>query len=552
MKKWNIQNKFRIQNSEFRIKDIINILLENRGLKTKKEIQEFLHPDISRITLESVGIDAKEVKKAIKRIDQTIQNKEPMVVYTDYDVDGICAGAILWETLYGLGAKVMPYVPHRVEEGYGLSEKGIDQIAKEYKAKLILTVDHGISARERVAYAAKKGIDVIITDHHLAPEKLPQAIAIIHTTKLSGSGVAWMLSRELPTPNSQLPTQRLELVALATIADLVPLIGPNRTLTKYGLEELNKTSRVGLLALIEESGLQIGNLGTYEVGHVLAPRINALGRLSHALDALRLLCTKDKQRARKLAQQLSMSNKERQQLTETTILHARELLLERQLSQNKLLFLHHESYNQGIIGLVAGKLVEEHYRPAIVVSQGETISKASARSIRGFNIVEAIRSCSDLLVDCGGHPMAAGFTIETIKLQLLKERLEILAYEQLTEEMLTRILSIDCELQPDDITWELSEQINLLTPFGMGNPQPVFVLQAVTATDIRLMGVDRRHIKFQLVELPSIDVVGFGMGELYQKLSADRRVNLAFTINQNSWNGKTRLQLKLRDLIIPS
>jgi len=562
MKRWDIIKKFQISNFKFQIKDIIKMLLENRGVKTKKEKELFLNPpDPYTLSAEDVEINNEQLKKATTRIKKAIKNKESIVVYADYDADGITAGAIMWETIHGLGGNIMPYIPHRVEEGYGLSVKGIDQVIADYHPGLIVTVDHGITAKEKVSYAKKQGIDVIVTDHHTKPKALPEC-TIVHTTTLCGAGVAWFVAKELlrVLKGSHLVSVQgetlTELTAIGTIADMVPLVGANRAIVKYGLEAINKTSRVGLEALIADAGLTVGALGTYEVSHMLAPRLNAMGRLEHALDALRMLCTKQKEKAMLLAQKLGLTNKERQQLTLDTLTHALDALkgvtLHRQGDTlKKLIFISHESYNQGVIGLVAGKLVEEFYRPAIVVSKGEFISKASARSVSGFNIVEAIRSCSDILVDVGGHPMAAGFTVETARLEILQERMEEIAAKQLTEEQLIRTLHIDMEIPLEAVTEDLWNALRDFEPFGFGNAEPVFMTRTVLVKDARLVGKDGKHLKLRITNHESritIDAIAFGMGELYGKLKSDQPVDIAYTIDMNVWNGSKKLQLKVKDV----
>lgn len=532
MKKWEIINKSQTE-------DIIPILLDNRELKTKKEVDEFLHPlDPSMLTPFDVDISKTSLKQALTRIKKAISDRESIVVYADYDADGITAGAIMWEALHALGAQVMPYIPHRVEEGYGLSQKGIDTIKEQYNPTLIITVDHGITAKEKVAYAKELGIDVIITDHHVKPEKLPEC-TIIHTTKLAGSGISWFVAKELLSPKKD--DELLVLAAIGTIADMVPLVGPNRSIAKYGLAAINTTHRVGLEALMADAGLTNGALGTYEISHILAPRLNAMGRLVHAMDALRLLCTKQKEKAVALAQKLGLTNKERQQMTVETTLHARELAK----LGTKLLFVSHESYNQGVIGLVAGKLVEEFYRPAIVVSKGDVMSKASARSIAGFNIVEAIRSCSDILIDVGGHPMAAGFTIETKNLTILQERLEKLADEALDVGKLERLLRIDAEIPLNAVTEELWQKIRDFEPFGFGSPEPVFATRGVVVDDLRLIGTEGKHLK---LKIQGKDAVGFGMGKLYGQIQSSKPIDIAYTIDMNTWNGRRSLQLKIKDI----
>lgn len=534
-KKWKIHNKFHKGK-------IIDTLLENRGLTSGKDIESFLHPpDPGALTARDVGIDKTQLAKAVARINKAIKNGQSIVVYADYDADGITAGAVMWETLHGLGARVMPYIPHRVEEGYGLSTKGIEAVRAQHDPSLIITVDHGITAKDKVAYAASLGIEVIVTDHHVKPDDLPDCI-IVHTTELCGAGVSWFVAKELSKPSGEL----LALASIGTIADLVSLTGANRSIVKYGLRELNKTKRVGLIALMRDAGLIGGDLTTYDVSHVLAPRLNAMGRLVHAMDALRLLCTKQADKAMLLARQLGLTNKERQQLTVDTSLHAKGIVDSRTSETlPKLLFVAHDTYNPGVIGLVAGKLVEEYYRPAIVVSQGPEISKASARSISGFNIVEAIKTCKDILVDVGGHPMAAGFTVETKNLDLLKSRMEEFVQKNLKDEFLTRELRIDIELPLSEVTGELWLTLRDFEPFGFGSPEPVFATRGVTVSAVRLIGADGKHLKMRI---GNIDAVAFGMGKLYPKITSDTPVDIAYTIDMNVWNGNRNLQLKIKDI----
>jgi len=597
--------KYKISNLKSQIsnsKDLIKILLRNRGIKTKKEIEEFLNPRLETVTVDNVGIDKKQLKRAISRIELAIKNKEQIVVFGDYDVDGICGTAVLWEVLNSLGAKAMPYIPHRIDEGYGLSIKGINnvilnlfqdpkkkkmlkQVQHDNKKGLIITVDNGIVASKAVDFANKQGVDVIITDHHVLPiggtKQLPKALAIVHTTKLCGAGVAYLLSRVILNSFQDLRSQRaemlkpasqrgeqvqhdkkrhLELVALATVADLVPLKGANRTLLKFGLEELRKTKRIGLLELFKEAGIDKAKIGVYEIGHIIAPRLNAMGRLEYAMDSLRLICTNDQKRAEKLAGLLGNTNRERQDLTLQTVLHAKDYVRVKREKLSSLLFIAHESYGQGIIGLVAGKLVEEFYKPAIVISKGKKISKASARSIKGFNMIEFIRGASELLIDAGGHPMAAGFTVETAKLSRLQKVLEKRAELLLSKDLLTRSLKIDCELSLLAINIKLYEALQELSPFGMGNPEPTFISKKVVIDDMRLVGVEGKHLKLKIKDQKSniaLEGIGFGMGGSTEMHVGDK-VDIAYVIAEDEWlarqslveggNGDKRLQLKIKDI----
>ena len=332
---------------------------------------------------------------------------------------------------------------------------------------------------------------------------------------------------------------------------MAPLVGPNRSIVKYGLEALNKTKRVGLEALINDAGLTKGDLKTYDVSHMLAPRLNAMGRIEHALDALRLLCTKRVDKATLLAQKLGMTNRDRQKLTEDTIVHARNLVGQ---PPKKLLFVSHTSYNPGVIGLVAGKLVEEFYRPTIVVSVGDGYSKASARSISGFNIVEVIRRCSDILVDVGGHPMAAGLTVKTSHLKTLQDRLEAIAEKELDEEKLTRVLKVDAEIPLDAVSEELWKRIQTFAPFGFGNPESVFATREVVVEGARLVGKDGKHLKVTVNQLTNqqinkpLQAIAFNLGGLYGQLKQDSLIDIAYTIDMDTWNGNRKLQLKIRDI----
>lgn len=547
-RKWQISKQFTVNSLPVTAEMIIEDILKDRGLTTVREREAFLHPsDPASLTPSDVGVNKSDLKKAITRIQKAIKDKESIVVYADYDADGITAGAIMWETLWYLGARVMPYIPHRVDEGYGLSQKGIDAVRTEYDPSLIITVDHGITAHAQVEYAKKLGIEVIITDHHVKPEKLPDC-DIVHTTQLSGSGVSWFVAKELR------PDISPELAAIGTIADLLPLTGINRSIVKFGLEALRNTERVGLNALIAEAGIEKKSLDTFSVSHMLAPRLNAMGRLEHAIDALRLLCTKDEMKAKLLAQKLGLTNKERQKLTEETVIHATNLVVTHHSSPvtRKLLFISHETYNPGVIGLVAGRLVEEYWRPAIVLSVGTEFAKASARSIPGFNIVEAIRTCSDLLVDVGGHPMAAGFTVETKNLDKLKKRLEVLAEKELDDEKLKRTLHIDVEIPLMKATQTLWQEMQRMSPFGFGNYEPVFATRGVHVADVRIIGATKKHLKLKIRQEvaggQALDAVAFNMASEYGKLQANTVADVAYTIDMNEWNGRRNLQLKVKDI----
>lgn len=571
MSAWKILGS--LKQKKEREEEIINILVKNRGINSSKDKKIFFNPPHpSKLTLTEVGISQRELKRGVKRIIKAIKKNEFIVIYGDYDADGICATAILWETLHKYHKGVMPYLPHRIDEGYGLSKKGIDNVIKEYNPKLIITVDNGVTAWKEIEYAKEKGIDIIVSDHHVIPKKKPKPFALIHTTKVSGSGVSWFIAREFlkdkknSNLNLEVPTllgrdpdrivgEKLSLSVIGTVSDVLPVIGINRSIVAYGLEQLRKTTRPGFKAIFQEAGVYQKEISSYHIGYIIGPRINASGRISHALDSLRLLCTKSSARAKKLALLLGATNRERQKITQATLLHAREFVAKKYGStltkNNKFLFVYDESYNQGVIGLVAGKLVEEFYRPTIVISIGDTYSKASARSIGGFNIISAIRETQELLVDCGGHPMAAGFTVETLNLERLKKKLDSVFKEKLADELLTRSIKVDCEVSLADITNSLYDKLNQFNPYGLGNPEPLFVTRGLLVSQARLVGRDGKHLKLIIADTngTQFNAIAFGLSNFYPKLSKDCLVDIVYTITKNDWNGE-KLELKVKDLSV--
>jgi len=564
MKKWVIAHPSGKEKHTLNKKTILSILLSNRGVKTKKEEDTFLHPkNPIDVSADDVHIDKKELEKSLKRIVKAIEDKESIVVYADYDADGVTAGSIMWEALHSLGANVMPYVPHRVDEGYGFSIKGFDYIIETYHPTLVISVDHGVTAFEQISYAQKKGIDVIVTDHHVKPSKLPEC-PMVHTTELSGAGVSWFVmkevckkralpKRELSYDHKTLLEDLLALATIGTIADMVPLVNGNRSIAKYGLLSLRQTKRKGLVALMKEAGIDQTTITSYTISHIIAPRINAMGRLEHAMDSIRLLCTTNEARAQELAKKLGSTNKDRQQMTVDTTLHAKDIIAKSytEILATKVMIVSHESYNQGIIGLVAGKIVETYYRPSIVIAKGESISKASARSIPGFNIVEAIRSLEDILIDVGGHPMAAGFTLLTENIPTFVERFEKVAEHSITDELLARTIYIDMEIPLSVIDISLWEALLPLEPFGFGNYQPVFVSRNVTVKDVRVIGNGNKHLKLKVEDNTSktvLEAIAFGKGDMGNELKIGQQIDVVYSIDLNEWNGIKKMQLVVKDI----
>ena len=540
--KWEILKKEKAENS----RQIIKTLLKNRGIKTEREEKEFFHPtDPGKIKLKELEISDESVKKAITRIKRAKKNKEFVVVYGDYDADGITATAIMWEALHSFGLDVLPHIPDRFEEGYGINAESVNNLKLKIKnLKLIITVDNGIVAYEGIRKAKELGIDVIIVDHHQKGEERNHAFSIVHSTLVCGSALTWFFVKELSRVQD-LPTAGLELAAIGTIADQMPLIGPNRSIVKYGLEELNYTKRPGLIALFKEAGIE--NVGVYEVGYMIAPRINAMGRLKQGIESLRLLCTKNKLKAFEIAKNIGGTNSERQKIVEEVLILARK-----SVTSQKIIVIAGENYHEGVIGLAAGRLVEEFYRPAIVFSTKGEISKASARSISGFNIIEAIRSVS-LHLEGGGHPMAAGFSIETVKIEKFTKEINKLADKLLTDELLQKKLRIDMELDFREINIGLIEQLKQFEPSGLGNPGATFVTRGVEIIGAKSVGREARHLKLKLKQGEHIfDSIYFGGGEIYPELTSGLKLNLVYSPEKNVWMGNESIQLKIKDIEITS
>lgn len=541
---WKVLTKIKAKKPVERRKEIIKAIFRNRGLKTAQQQKEFPYPkNPYKLIPKDVDISSVQLTKALKRIKKAIKNKEKVIVYGDYDTDGVCATAIMWETLNKLGLEVMPYIPQR-EEGYGLKVDVIDQMAKD-GVELIVTVDQGIVHSRQASHAKKKGVDVIITDHHPSGKEKPRATAIIHTIKLSGVGVAWFLANWLTKKiKPKIGPPGLDLVTIGTVTDLVALVGPNRSIVKFGLKAVRKTRRPGLLSLYQFAGIEKEKIGTYEVGYIIGPRINASGRMDDPMEALRLICTSDENRAISLAQKINQKNRERQELMKQTAIHARDLWLKED-GKSALIFVYHNSYEHGVIGLVASQLKDEFYRPAVVLAPRKDHWVGSARSIDGFSIVEAIRELKDIIGDHGGHPKAAGFNVTPEKLEEVKKRLIERAEKSLDKSQLMPRLEIDAEVKLADLNLALYQQIEKFSPFGVGNPQPVFASRQVRVSNLKRVGADNRHLK---LKIGGFEAIGFGMGDLLPELSMTKPIDIAYNFSLDKWNNKERLQLKLKDI----
>ena len=515
-----------------RSEDLAEQLLINRGIINKKDIENFFNPEVFDFKKD---IEIPGIEKAQKRILEAVKKGEMIIVFGDYDVDGICGSAILYKALTSIGAKVLPYIPHREKEGYGLSNLGLE-FARDSDASVVITVDNGITAIKQAKFAKELGLDLIITDHHIPLKEKPDAYGIVHSTNMCGAGVAWCLIQSIVPKN--LKEELLQFVGVATVCDLIPLTDLGRAFLVEGLRQLRKTTNLGFLSLVNECVINLADVGSYEIGHIIGPRINAMGRLEHAIDSLRLLCTKDIGKAKKLAKLLCETNAQRQQMTTQAIEEAKTLVV----VGNKIHVLHSENWSAGIIGLIAGKVTEEYFRPSIAISVGKEISKGSARSIDGINVIELIRKHIDILIDVGGHPGAAGFSIRTDNIEIFKKRLE----KEVIETPQEKILEIDAEVDSKKLTQGLVHELVRFEPFGFGNPKPVLATYKMVLSDIRTVGVGK-HLKFKA---DGMDAIAFGMGELETSLRSGQQVAIAYNLELDSYNGFEKLQLKVKDIKI--
>jgi single-stranded-DNA-specific exonuclease len=386
-----------------------------------------------------------------------------------------------------------------------------------------------------------------VTDHHTTDGKKTKALAVIHTTKICGSAVSWFFAREINKSHKDGFLQNLELAAIGTVADQMPLLEINRSIVKFGIKSLRTTKRLGLKNIYESAAIEVDKIGVYEIGFVIAPRINAMGRLGDGMDSLRLLCTTNLARAKDLGQLMHKTNLKRQKIVEEAVIHAQSLA---QVSSSKgVLLLVHESYHEGIIGLAASRLVEVYSRPAIVVSRGAKISKGSARSMKGINITDVLRKLDKLMINLGGHEMAAGFSIENKNLEKFGQELERLTSKLITPDLLSKKLAIDMLLGFDQVDWDLVKKLEEFEPSGIANSKPLFATKKVKVVDKKLIGTSKDHIKLKLEQKNrTIDAIAFKMGDLFEQIS--EFIDLAYNVEINTWNGVESLQLKARDIKI--
>ena len=526
-------------------------LLCNRGLTEPSQIEAFITADKRMVGNPFLLPD---MQRAVTRIYQSLLAGEEIAVYGDFDADGITATAVLVQGLTALGGKVTPYIPHRLMEGHGLRTAALEKLCHQ-GISLVITVDCGITAVSQVKRARRLGLDIIITDHHIPLPEIPPAYAVIDPkmpdsaypfSELAGVGVAFKLLQALfqGIGKEQQLDGLIDLVAVGTVADMMPLVGENRYLVKQGMSLINSTPRLGVRELMTQAGLDISSLDPERISWVIAPRLNAAGRLEHAMASYKLLMADSPREAQSLAVWLEQKNAERQKLTTNALAKAREQILARGISP--LLMAGDRDYHGGIIGLIAGRLSEEFYRPAVVVKIGEKVSSGSCRSIPEFNITLALNQCRDLLSQFGGHSQAAGFTLPTKNLVRLEKQLSQLATTQLEGVDLRPRLDIDVEISLTDLGGDTFQATQQLAPFGCGNPLPTFLSRGVEIVECRTMGMNGEHLRLRLRQGGVVwDGVGFRLGNYLAEVSSP--LDIIYNLEIDRWGGKENLRLNILD-----
>ncbi|MFH1171483.1 MAG: single-stranded-DNA-specific exonuclease RecJ [bacterium] len=569
MKRW----RFHAQHDEDVLREFPDLppllvrLLANRSITTPDDVRGFLAASYDEHLHDPLLF--RDMQKVVDRIVRAMDSGERIQLYGDYDVDGVSALAILFTTFRALGYdRVDVYIPDRYKEGYGLNSTAIKGFAG--KATLLIACDCGTSNGEEVAEANALGIDVVVVDHHQEPPTLPPAFAFLNSSfaaepypfkKLCSSGIALKLAiallRTLRYGADRLPKPLpsgwekwlLDFVALATVADMMPLIGENRVLVKHGLHVLHKSRRVGLRALSEVMGTPLERVTTATIGFQIAPRLNAAGRLKHARAAFTLLTTEDANVARTVAAELNGINQERQRLTETVFREALDQA--REQTSRTLIVACSSGWSSGIIGLVAGKLKEQYHRPTLVIGEESGTLVGSGRSVQGFDITKALVEASSFLAKFGGHAMACGFTLASAEsVEGFLDVMNNAADRDLQERDLTPEIVIDGELPLEDVTWDLVDLLGKLEPFGIGVPEPIFATQRLRVFLAERVGRDGKHLRLSFADDGGRrgKAIGFGYGDWAERLSAGDRLDLAYRVGAHEWNGIRDLQMTVVDL----
>lgn len=538
-----------------KIPKLIVHILKARGYDTPDKIEKYFAPSLSELH-DPFLLDG--MKRAVDRIKKAIDNKEKILVHGDYDTDGITGSALIIENLRRFGLEVENYIPHRLIEGYGLSSDGIKH-AFETGCSLVITVDCGITAVEEIHKAKEKNIDVIICDHHKPHSIIPDAYAILNPKlpggsypfkELAGIGVAFKMIQALFMGISQSAEQaydELDLVALGSVVDVVPLVDENRILVKYGLKKIAKSKKIGLQAMLKETGLK-GELTAYHLGFVIGPRINACGRMRDAKEALELFLTKDEKRARKLVQNLSVDNQKRRRVEEEIYREAKYIIEDKQLTKDRVIIAEKEDWHEGVVGIVASRICDEYYKPSILLSIKKKIAKGSARSIPDIDITEGLSVCKKLLTRYGGHSQAAGLELDINKLPLLRKCMNEYA-QKFDDAIFEKKRSYDMQISLDELSEDVVYFLKYFEPSGLANPQPVFLGKNLEVVGVpRVVGSD--HLKFSLRDGSQVfDAIAFCQaGRILDIEVGKTRLDCLFSIAEDSFTGKKKTMLKIKEM----
>ena len=543
--------------------DIAGYVISKRGF----DKEEFLNSSLGDIPSFEYMHDCKSAGRIIA---DAVKEGKKIVIHGDFDADGICAVSILWEFLYkevskklGIDVDVLPYIPSRVDQGYGLTPSSLDDVI-ELGAQLVVSVDCGVRDRELVnRYRKEKGLEFVITDHHQPPVDLDDTLEypLVHPMypqheypfkNVCGAYVAFLLVQAIKhelkmDENISADTRGLDLVALATVTDLMPLVGVNRTVVKYGIEQIKKGERVGLNELIKVSGLNLGDIEGYHLGYILGPRINAAGRIGSPIDAVKLLVSDNSKVCVRIADILNETNFERQYITETGFNEAVDIIGES--TEEKIIFVASKDWHEGIVGLIAGKLNEKYHRPTLVGKRNGKIVKGSARSIPGFNITEALSKCDQFLDRYGGHELAAGFTIKEGKEKEFSKSIKEVAESMITDDMLIKTLNIDLLLGSESINRGLIEELDKLKPFGYGNSKPLIALVDLIVFKKNIMGKLGNHMKLVCKGdgIDLITLVFFNCNGDTEEIKINDHIDVVGDIGINSWNGNEEVQFLVKE-----
>ncbi len=556
LKKWIVKTPnphLQIQLSDaLGVHPVVSQLLINRCIETPQQAKEFLSSDFKDLHDPFL---LKDMDKAVERIKQAKENNETILIFGDYDVDGVTSSTILIKAIKKMGIKVLNHIPHRMTDGYGLNH----EIAKKAKSKgvsLLISVDCGISAIDEAQTLKQEGIDLIIIDHHEPlGGKIPEAIAVIDPKRkdcsypfggLAAVALAFKLAQAL---HGKQYIDDLDLVALGTIADIAPLHGENRIFVKSGLPFIQKTKNFGLQALLQGARIGKKKLTPRHVGFILGPRINAMGRIDSAQRSLDLLLSESLEEAIGMAQVLEDYNRQRQK-TQTSVVDAALKKVEQEINfkEERVIIVGEKGWHKGVVGIVASRIMDTYYRPTIVLSIEDGVATGSARSIKGFHLFDALSECSSLLENYGGHKYAAGLTIKEEKIPELRKKINEIARDVLTPEDLVPSLSIDCEIPLASVNMELVELVNRLEPYGEGNPEPIFCSRSVTVKSPPVV-LGRGTLKFWVTDgINVFSAVGFGMESYREIVNQGKKIDLAYKVSIDDWNKKPTVQLELKDI----